>query len=90
MPELGDLIPWDEVSWDNMARRSGAGPLERRSYYFKVIDVGRETKVLLISAVLSRTQGESLHATDYLRLDRYGFKRLVEVGGKIFGTLPKQ
>ena len=89
MPELGDLISWDEVSWDNMTPCNGAGPLERRPYYFKVVDVGRETKVLLISAVLSRTQGESFHATDYLRLDRYGFKRLMEVGGKVFGTLPK-
>lgn len=90
MPELGDLMPWDEVSWDNMALSSGTGPLDRRPYYFKVVDVGRETKVLLISAVPSRTQGEGLHATDYLRLDRYGFKRLMEVGGKIFGTLSKQ
>jgi len=90
MPELSDLMPWDEVTWDNVTPLSGAGPLDRRPYYFRVVDVGRETKVLLISAVPSRTQVGSLHATDYLRLDRFGFKGLVEVGAKVFGTLPKQ
>jgi len=85
MPELSELIPWDSVGWDNVAPEwaSGTGHFDRRPYYFRILSVGEEPRLLLISAVPSRTEAGSLHATDYLRLDRHAFRRLIEVGKAI-------
>ena len=90
MPELSQLIPWDSVGWDNMAPEwgSGTGHLDRRPYYFRILGAGEDARLLLISAVPSRTQAGSLHATDYLRLDRHAFRRLIEVGEEAFSTSP--
>jgi len=87
MPELSELSPWDSMPWDNMASEwgSGTGHLDRRPYYFRVIGSGEATKILLISAVPSRTRAGAMHATDYLRLDRRAFTRLMELGAQAFG-----
>ena len=87
MPEMSQLIPWDSTRWDNMAPEwgSGIGHLDRRPYYFRVIGSGVSNKILLISAVPSRTQAGFMHATDYLRLDHRAFMRLKELGSKAFG-----
>lgn len=86
MPELSELSPWNSVPWDNMASEwgSGTGHLDKRPYYFRVIGSGGTTKILLISAVPSRTQAGAMHATDYLRLNRRAFMRLVELGAQAF------
>lgn len=86
MPELTDMIPWQNVKWDNMDQNwsSGAGHLDERPYYFRVVGSGKQAKVLIISAVPSQKQDNALHATDYLRLGRNGFKKLLEVGSEVF------
>lgn len=87
MPELSHLLPWDNVRWDNMApeRGSGTGHLDRRPYYFRLIGSGESTKILLVSAVPSKTRAGLMHATDYLRVDRQAFAQLIELGSKAFG-----
>ncbi len=87
MPEVSELLPWDNVPWDNMASGSGTSHLDERPYYFRVIGSGGATKILLISAVPSRTQTGAMHATDYLRLNRQAFMRLMELGAQVFGGL---
>jgi len=86
MPELGELIPWDQVSWDNMSAQSysGMGQLQRRPYYFRVMGNGTTARILLISAVPSKTQPGALHATDYLRLDRDALRNLMVLGQSVF------
>jgi hypothetical protein len=86
MPELSELSPWNSVSWDNMTSGcgSGTGNLDKRPYYFRVIGSGGTTKILLISAVPSRTQTGAMHATDYLRLNHQAFMRLMELGAQAF------
>ena len=88
MPELSELVPWDSVGWDNMAPEwgSGTGHLNRRPYYFRILSVGEEARILLISAVPSRTQAGSLHATDYLCLDSHALRRVIEVGKEAFDS----
>lgn len=88
MPELIELIPWDNVSWDNMESKSGTGHIKMRPYYFRILGMGEQTKLILISSVPSKTRIGSLHATDYLRLDCQAFKRLIEVGEQAFSTSP--
>ena len=85
MPELSELLPWDNVPWDNMASGSGTSHLDERPYYFRVIGSGGATKILLISAVPSRIQTGAMHATDYLRLSHQAFMELREFGTQVFG-----
>ncbi len=87
MPELSGLLPWDSVRWDNMASEwsSGANRLDTRPHYFRVIGSGESTKILLILAVPSGTQAGTMHATNYLRLNRPAFMRLMDLGIHAFG-----
>jgi hypothetical protein len=86
MPELSELKPWDSVTWDNHKKDSGTVHLERRPYYYKIVGAGEDVRILVISAVSSGVQVMGLHAVDYLRLDRNGFDKLMQVGKDAFGT----
>lgn len=87
MPELTDLIPWDNLSWDNMSvkMKSGEGVLARRPYFYKVMGYGKGRKLLIISAVHSKEHPDNYHADDYLRLTKEGFDKLVQLGQQVWG-----
>jgi hypothetical protein len=86
MPEMSDLIYWTKARWDKLNEHSGSGELEIRPYYFKEIGTGDTKKMVIISAKPSTTQWGTLHATDYLRLDRRAFEQLVACGAEVFGS----
>lgn len=82
MSELSDLIPCEDVEWTNLDNYAGTGiNIEKRPYFYKVITKGGTTKLLVISATKSDTK---MQATNYMRLDKNGFQKLVEVGNKVF------
>ena len=86
MPEMSDIIPWDHVSWDNMSKewKSGESNLKIRPYYFRRIGKGNESRILIISAVPSKSVSGHYHATDYLRLDQKAFQKLLKLGAEAF------
>lgn len=87
MPELADLIPCENVSWDNMSKewKSGEGTLAERPYFYKVMGYGTMKKLIVISAVHSKKNLGYYHAVDYLRLAKDGFEKLMQVGHEVWG-----
>ena len=86
MPELTDLVPWEDVSWDNMREEwySGGRILTKRPYFYRVIP-GKGKNLLIISAVPSEKQPGDYHAVDYLRLTKEGFDKLMQLGQEVWG-----
>lgn len=81
MPEATDFIPWNQGKWDNLNAHSGTR-VDKRPYYYKIIDFDEGTKILIISAV---ERGATLHATDYLRLDLRSFEKLTGIANAVLG-----
>jgi hypothetical protein len=86
MPELTDLIPWENVDWDNMSEEwnSGGGAIVSRPYFYRILSSNKGKKLLIISAVRSQKLANGYHAVDFLRLNEDGFNKLIQVGRNIW------
>jgi len=87
MPEISEFLLCDSAPWYNLAFEwsRGTGHLDNRPYYLTVTSSGKSTKMLLISAVPSKTQAGAIHTTDYLRLNHRMLMRLLELVTLAFG-----
>ncbi len=70
MPEIKNVIPWENVAWDNIDKESGGGPLVEKPYYFKRVGSGGNTKIVLTAAVPSEEVSRAMHATEHLRINK--------------------